>query len=335
MTFVLLLAAVLAGRSAGGYFGDGLIMLPDFQLYTQGGLGLFPSPLGRALGFFGPLPFALISIFAAGVCLFAVALAARRAGGSPALAALCFFLSPASLYLAYAGIDSIGLALLLLAFAGVASYWLLPAAALTHLSLLPFTMLRLPRSLAARASLTVVAGCAITSLALTPYAGILTGLFHSGAPEAMASGFLVGILLSLPALFFVGNRLPGPWVVALMIGVLECGLQHHLQARYLLPAAAIINVYVIVPAWLKAMTSRVLPSSALRTSTTSAAPTPRVPLHILDARPTRALESRAPSNVLPLPHNHAMPKIDEAGARTPAPNCSPDAMTARHDSLRF
>lgn len=334
MKLAYLFAAGIIARCWYGYFGEALIMQPDFSLYTQGGLGLFPSPIGRLLGFAGSTTFALVSVLASGVCIIAIALAARRAGGSAALASGLFFVSPASLYLAYAGIDSIGLALLLLAFAGVGAYWLLPVAALTHLSLAPFALLRLPRSLAAQAAFTVVIAASVAALLLTPYAGILTGLLHEGAPRAMASGLLVGVVLSSPAIWFVRSG-SSYWLIAMGIGVLECGLQHHLQARYFLPAAAIAAVHVSVPAWLQAMTSRLYPSRALRTSTTVAAGSTRVPLHILDARPTRALQSRANSSILPLPQTHAMPKIDEAGARTPAPNCSPDAMTARHDSLRF
>ncbi len=248
MRFAVVLALLVVVRSAYGYLELELVMQPDFSLYTQGGFGLYPSPAGRLLGAAGALPFALVSVAAAGVCVLAVALAARRRGFSPAGAALLFSLSPASLYLAYAGIDSIGLALLLLAVAGVGASWSLPLAALTHLSLVPFALLKLPRSLAARALFVIVAGCALLALALTPYAGVLTGLFHPDALEAMALGLGVVLLLSLPALLFV-RRVPALWFVAAGVGVLECGLQHHLQARYGLPAAAVAAIHVERPAW--------------------------------------------------------------------------------------
>lgn len=255
MKVVLLLVAFVVGRSAYGYFDLGLVMRPDFQLYTQGGIGLFPSPVGRLLGVLGPVPFALVSIAASGVCVWAVALAARRRGLSPRLAAVVFVCSPGSLYLAYAGIDSIGLALLLLSIAGAWSAWTLPLSALTHLSLAPFSLLALPRTLAARAAVGVVAACTFGSLLLTPYAGILTGLLHSGAPAAMGYGFLVSIVLSFPALLFV-RGVPGMWWVATGVGVAECGLQHHLQARYLLPAAAVAAVYARSPRWVERLQAR-------------------------------------------------------------------------------
>lgn len=250
MKLTIALAFFVVLRSTWGYYDLGLTMQPDFQLYTVGGIGLFPSPIGRLLGALGPDIFAIISILASAVCVIAVALIARRCKLAPGLAATLYVISPASLYLSYAGIDAIGLALLLLSIAGVASKWLLPLSALTHLSLVPYVLVTLPRTLAAYATTITVTFTALAALLMTPYSGVIFGILHPDALQAMALGFLLGIGLSLPALFFV-RRVPGIYYAALAIGVFECGVQHHLQARYLLPAAAIAATQVQAPAWLR------------------------------------------------------------------------------------
>lgn len=263
MKLGLVAVVFVAARSAWGYFGLELVMLPDFALYSSGGLGLFPSPLGRLLGSLGPAPFAVVSVVGAGVCTLAVGLAARARGASMAWACWLFALSPASLYLAYAGVDAPALALLLLAFgsrhtlgraAGVT------LAALTHLSLVPFALLLGRRGYAGWLAGSVLGLVALGSVLLTPYSGVVFGILEPGALTAMGLGALVGLGLSLPALLFVG-RPPLAWWFALAVGVLECGAQHHLQARYLLPAAAIAAASARWPAW---STGSVLSRSAGR-----------------------------------------------------------------------
>lgn len=248
---VLVAAGLVTATATYGWFGQQLRMLPDFDLYTQGGLGLYPSPLGRAIGALGPDVFAFVSIASTAACVFAVAAMSR----TPALAAWLVVASPAALYLAYAGIDSIGLALLLLGLSaelrsssgarrssgprsGVGARWV-AAAALAHLSLVPFALVELLRrsTPAARLAALGVAIPAALALAMTPYAPVLWLWMQWDSLPAAALGAAAGLALSFPALLVV--RPPRYWLFAMFVGVVECALQVHLQARYFLPAALI------------------------------------------------------------------------------------------------
>jgi hypothetical protein len=264
MVLALILAVFTTGRALWSYFvhDPALIMIPDFGLYAQGGFGLYPSPVGRALGAFGPEVFAAVSALSAGAVVLLVAVLARQAAGSPGWAAAAGSSMPAALYLGYAGIDPIGLALLLgsvaarpgyrgarssagrsagLRTAPVASIFggravLAVLAGLTHLSLAPFALLLLPRATwPARLALGLFAAILTGSLLLTPYSGIIYGAFRPDALTAGALGLLAFAGLALPALILGRwNRLVG---LALLVGLAECVAQAHLQARYLLPAA--------------------------------------------------------------------------------------------------
>lgn len=225
--------AVVAVVALQAYFLDGLVMHPDFELYTQGGLGFYPSPLGRALGALGPSLFAVLSSVAAGAVV--VLSAARADSSSRATAIACS--SPAVLYLLYAGIDPIGLALLLAALV-TGRPLLLVLAALAHLSLAPFALLLLPRSTASqKAGLGVVVAVSVGSLLLTPYAGIVYGAFRLDALTAALMGLAAFAVIAAPSV--VCNRLDRLTYLSAGIGAAECLVQHHLQARYLLPAAFI------------------------------------------------------------------------------------------------
>lgn len=237
MRLAVVLALAMVVRSAVAWHNVGLNMQPDFDLYTQGGLGLYPSPLGRLAGALGPHPFAWLSILCSGLCVLAVGLLARRYGGSPAWSSALFFLSPASLYLSYAGIDAIALALLLLALSGIAGPLLGPVAALTHLSLLPFAILFLPWTWPGRFVAIVLGGAVSLSLLLTPYSGVLLGWMHRDALTALWQALAASlILLGVGALWV---RFSPTVLLFFSVGVVECVLQHHLQARYLLPFAAV------------------------------------------------------------------------------------------------
>ena len=54
MRLVVVLAVLMVGRSWWSWSELEARMRPDFDSYTVGGLGLFPSPVGRALGALGP-----------------------------------------------------------------------------------------------------------------------------------------------------------------------------------------------------------------------------------------------------------------------------------------
>ena len=242
---VLAAAVLVAAHSLWTWLAHGIAIQPDFDYYTQGGLGLFPSPIGRALGSLGPHWFASMSIVASGVCVYAVARRAER----PTLAAWLFAVSPATLQqLSYAGIDPIGFALLLLAFAGIRPMSMAVLAAMTHLTLIPFALLQFARSgtRARWAGIGAVVAIAALGFLFTPYRGIVESNVGSTMLAAFVVGLAVGVLVSLPALLVVRpSRL---WLLAVVIGATECALVLHVQPRYLLPAAALAAIGPVRPA---------------------------------------------------------------------------------------
>lgn len=240
------LSLLMSARAAWGWLEHELRMIPDFELYAQGGLGVWPSVGGRLAGSLGPDVFAWLSIACAGLIVWAV----YRRGGT--FAAVLFSVSPASLYLAYAGIDNLGLAALALAAAGLRPLLLAPLAVALHLAVAPFALLELWRR---RPNGWVLAGLGIflgipliIALALTPYAGILAAPFDPMFLPYCGLGVAVGLALALPLLPFVSPS----WslLVPFVLGGLLCGLQTHLQARYLLPAVVYLAMKAQRPSWL-------------------------------------------------------------------------------------
>ncbi len=208
---------------------------PDFSLYTQGGLGLYPSPIGRLLGSFGITTFAIFSIIGSALVVFLVFRASGTVWSSVAIA-----LSPVVLYLAHVGIDGIALAFYAASLAGIMPARMLTIAALTHFSLVPFVALEVVRSkrLSPLGKVVIayfVVPCVAMVLAVTPYGGVVSGLFDRDFPLAFVQGLGAGVIVAAPAILLF--RLRPSVVVGFVIGAFECGIQGHLQARYLLPAA--------------------------------------------------------------------------------------------------
>lgn len=84
---------------------------PDTSLYAQGGLGVFPSPLGRFIGLGGPWAIALVNIAANALLVLAVAAFAERIGGRGWAAALLVVVAPLSLWTIFAAMDTVAAAL--------------------------------------------------------------------------------------------------------------------------------------------------------------------------------------------------------------------------------
>ncbi len=233
-----LAASLIAWRSWHAWIDHRQRMIPDFDLYTQGGFGVWPTIPGRALGALGPENFARLSIIAGALAVF-IACARSR---SPVLAALGLVLSPASLYLAYAGIDPIGLLLFVVAAVGCRTLPVAVAAAATHYALLPYVLLELyrrrPNPVVAATVLCVLAVPVAIALTITPYSGLIYGLLDWRILPYSIIGVGAGVALGGLLWLFVS---PSKRIIApFLVGGLLCGVQTHVQARYLLPAVFLL-----------------------------------------------------------------------------------------------
>jgi len=308
MRGALLLAGLVSAFAAYGWH-LGAVMVPDFSLYTQGGLGLFPSPVGRLLGALGPDAFAVLSIGGAGLVVLSAAALARARGGDPGVAAACVL--PGALWLGYAGIDPIALALL-----GFGLFLAKPAlvglAAGAHLSLVPFAVLELGRrsTWPARYALAFVGLCAAFALALTPYQAILWLWLDWQALPIAGAALLAGLALSLPGLLL--TRPTGLWLFALAVGVVESAAQVHVQARYLLPAVMLAGVGVPRgwPLQAAGLTSRLFFS-----------------LPVTDRLKGSVQAARSPENVRPCPQTDAMSKMTKGPLLTGPSKNTPTRLT--------
>jgi hypothetical protein len=141
------------------------------------------------------------------------------------------------LYLSHAGADTISVAFYAAALAGIRPGLTLTAGVLTHWALLPFALLELVRAPRLHPAAKIVAGyfllgSAIIVLIATPYGGIVAGLVDGRFPLAFAQGLGAGLLIGLPAILVF--RVGPVHLIGWVLGAAECGLQGHLQARYLL-----------------------------------------------------------------------------------------------------
>lgn len=109
--FVLAALALVRALIAGQLLDARLI--PDTELYAAGGLGLYPSPLGRVLGLAGTPGLIVASSSAAAIVVVLTALVARSYGRDMFLPALLAFIVPASVWLIFPGVDAAGVCLLL------------------------------------------------------------------------------------------------------------------------------------------------------------------------------------------------------------------------------
>lgn len=251
---IVLAAVMVGGRGLHAWWAHEHQLIPDFALYTQGGVGLFPSPLGRAIGALGPNVLGTASAVAGGLSVALVGYLARSA-----LAAWLFGLLPLTLWLSFASVDGIGLALILAAF-GSSSAVLAGVAAAVHLQLTPFAM----------AYLVVRGGWKSTAAAM--------GLLAIVVPAMLMTAFsgLVYQALDLPGM--VRHGLIGCWPAVLTVGLVvlvsarrgvvlgstflaaaECAVQHHANPRYfLLPVALACSTLKPWREWVRAPGERAL-----------------------------------------------------------------------------
>jgi len=258
-------ACALAGlRSFVAVAFLGAVLEPDTGIYAQGGLGLFPSPVGRALGAFGVVGLAVATVAASAALPWLAARIALQVGGSPTLAAVVALLTPLALWSIFVGVDALGAAFVL---AGVLAHlrgrpthaiaWAALAAA-THLATLPLVVLLVlvvvPRWRERLVVVAIFAAFAALVLAVTPYGGNLAVLDH---PADIAKVGVLTVLLALLPYSVATKRLLRrtqlrPLLVALAAGTAAAagfvgGLERQTNARYALPLVVLLAAVVAVP----------------------------------------------------------------------------------------
>lgn len=238
-------AALLRGLVA--WFTFHWDLTPDTSLYAQGGIGLYPSPVGRLLGAFGPTPLAIANSLAAMGCVLLAASIASSVGARPVAAALAAFFLPLGVWTLFNGVDALGAMFVLAAiYFGRKSY--LAIGALTHTSLVPTFLLSMRRRY------WLLLGCIIALvLLLTPYGGIT----HLHPVSSLAAGAgTVGIILlcTLPCLYglYRTRQLWQPAAILLVSAFLAAAMQAgndptHTNARYGVPFSMLLAA-VTVPA---------------------------------------------------------------------------------------
>lgn len=239
--WVLLLAAI-AGARALFAWRLGWYLEPDAELYAQGGVGLFPSPLGRLVGVGGLHALGVLNVVANVLLVLAVARGAELLGGRGWVAALVFNLAPLGVWSMFVGVDAAAAAALV-----AAMVWGHGRPGLRLLLLVVGVMLHPALLLVVVAYLVVIrpvpalwltaAGMAL-ALA-TPYRGIVLDLdpFRVLTAAAITAAFYA---LTLPAFIARSVLLVLPAVAG---GSLAAGLvassSLESNCRYLLPAVAI------------------------------------------------------------------------------------------------
>jgi len=204
--------------------GLGATLVPDTSLYAQGGFGLFPSPLGRAFGYFGATVLAVWSAIGAGVSLCLVVVLALRSGSSGTAAFVWAFLLPMGWWMLFTGVDALGAALMLGGFLAVRlrGLWF-GLAVLTHSALIPLLL-----TVARKFWLLIIPG--VIAMALwTPYSTALDPLSLAGG---LTNGIIIVAFVCLP--FLILDRMarwvapPGLAIAALAtlcgVGAMRQGL---------------------------------------------------------------------------------------------------------------
>lgn len=232
------IASGLRAFAAWRYFGA--VLEPDTALYAQGGVGLFPSPLGRLVGMGGVAAVAALNVAANVVLVYAIAGVARRMGGRPWVAVLVFAATPLSWWTIFAGVDTAAAALIVGAFAwgyGLRHLWWFAAASLFHLAALLVVAAYVAVLHRAAALWLLLVGVAL-ALA-TPYRSVVLDV---NPRTVAASAILTALLAGLTAPFWLGRSavlvLPALAGGALAAGLVSSGAIET-NARYMLPAVAI------------------------------------------------------------------------------------------------
>lgn len=218
----------------------------------SGGVGFFPSPLGRLIGLTGITGLAIFNILA---CLL-LAIAIWKLSPKTAIFSLLIWLVvPLSWWTAEVGVDALGCALLLwsLLTTGLPRLILGSLSVLVHLAILPLVMFwflfgKNAPALRLAAWITCL-GLGVMFLELTQY----NVVGHFSIPRAGILSVEAFLLALWPFLLFTGRlrkSLYWPELAAWTIGgVLAAGIigasdSHHPQPRYLLPVVALACVSV-------------------------------------------------------------------------------------------
>lgn len=260
---VAALAVVAFVRGLVMFFVLDARLVPDTAIYAQGGFGLFPSPVGRALGAFGAGPLAVANAAGAAVMVLAAAALAHRCGGRPWLAALLVTVAPLGLWGMFASVDALGAALVA---AGLwayleerrrAAYGLMALACATHLAVVPLVAAWALVGLRARARLVVLGSTVLLSaavLVLTPYGGIVSAVATPATVLAvgLATAGIVALTF-LPAAPWVLRRNPlRRQTVALLVGVVVAAgvvgaAERRSNSRYALPLVPVLSAAAAIP----------------------------------------------------------------------------------------
>jgi hypothetical protein len=237
-------------RAMAGYHSFGATLKPDFSLYTSGGIHVYPSPLGTALGsVVGPNGFVLLAALASSALILFVSY--HSVGLLPVVAAT---LLPLGWITFFAGVDSIAAAIFLFSWVQ-RSTWKgrvgLALACTLHFALAPVLALLLIRRFARRLSLALVLSVGALAIPLvfaagylllaTPFGGLWAHLSYPlsillyTAVTAVTAGAAWQAVAVLPWVRVHGTALLYDGAAAFSAGCLEAGFQLHAQARYCLP----------------------------------------------------------------------------------------------------
>ncbi len=245
---VLIIAA--AARPLLGWLIWRAAMQPDASFYAAGGLGLFPSPLGRAIGAGGLWSLALVNVVANGAVAWLIAeLAGRRRANR--LAALgAWLLVPESWWMLQASVDAAGVALLLLGvkLGRTRGRMANVAAMLVHTSTIPVViaaeLLGVGSRLLRAAIVTGALASGILLLSFTDYnlrghVDVWDAAFLTAWTLVVS---LVPIFIALPWIVVSAYRkLVLAWTLGglALAGVVSAATTNDPQPRYLIPALAL------------------------------------------------------------------------------------------------
>jgi hypothetical protein len=224
------------------------VLIPDTSLYTQGGIGLYPSPLGRAIGLLGEPGLAAFNAAANVVLIYAIAGVARRMGGRPWVGALVFVVTPLSWWTMFAGVDTIAAALIVGAFAwgvGMSHLRWFAGAVLVHPAALLIVAAYVAVLHRAAAFWLLLVGVLVA--VASPYRAVVFDLDPRTATMTALLTLLLAAL-TVPFYFGAGAILAVP---AFLGGAAAAGLVSggaiETNCRYMLPAVAIGSAMLAGP----------------------------------------------------------------------------------------
>jgi len=242
-TLVYAVAAAAFIRTIALWYALHPHLIPDTGLYAAGGIGLYPSPLGRLAGSLGLDVLAWVNAAAVAGTVLAAAHLARRYNGSPVLAALCVFFAPLAAWTIFPGVDALGaLAVLLVLLWG--SPWVLVTACV-HLAALPVAVgVYIVRTRNVYVGAVALAIGLVLAL-MTPYAEVFRSTFPVEA--ALRVGAQTGLIIFatlVPLVWWlrrsalrleVAAAVGAAVIVAAIVGARE----KESNARYGLPVAMV------------------------------------------------------------------------------------------------